>query len=69
MKELDLILSDVFAFEVNSSQLTLLSELDQWDSVTKVRLIVEIEGVLNRDLTDDEIRQIEDVDFLSKLLV
>ncbi len=69
MKELDLILSDVFAFEVNSSQLTLLSELDQWDSVTKVRLIVEIEGVLNRDLTDDEMRQIEDVDFLSKLLV
>ncbi len=53
---------------VNSSPISDLSELDFWDSIFRVRLIVYIEDELDRSLTESEIESISDVVFLSKIL-
>ena len=48
---------------------TLLQDLDGWDSIMGVRLILRLEGVMGRELGEDEIdglRSVGDVEALLK---
>jgi acyl carrier protein len=53
---------------VNLSSISDLSELDFWDSISRVQLIVSVEQEIERSLTDSEIKMIADVAFLTKLI-
>jgi acyl carrier protein len=51
----------------NYSDETLLSQLDNWDSLKGVRLVIRLEEIIGRELSEDEIgslRSIGDVRLL-----
>jgi len=52
----------------NLSSISDLSELDFWDSISRVQLIVSIEEELGKSLTDSEIESISDIAFLTKII-
>lgn len=43
-------------------------EIDGWDSVCRVRLIVETEKILDRDLSDAELEGLELIEYLQDVL-
>jgi len=47
---------------------TLLSELDNWDSLKGVRLVIRIEEVIGRKLSEEEIEQLQSIDDVGRLL-
>ena len=49
------------------SSISDLRELDFWDSISRVQLIVSVEQEIARDLLDDEIQQITSINFLTEL--
>ena len=52
----------------NLSKIEDLSELDFWDSIFRVRLIVSIESEIGRSLNNEEVKTISNVKFLIELL-
>ena len=68
-KKLKEILEEISEEKIsNSLSISDLSELDFWDSMFRVQLIVYIEDEVGRDLTDNEIESISDVDLLTKII-
>ena len=45
-----------------------LKELDFWDSISRVQLIVSLEQEIGRSLNDNELDLISSVNFLNQLL-
>ena len=45
-----------------------LKELDFWDSISRVQLIVSVEQEIGRSLIDSELDSISSVDLLNQLL-
>ena len=45
-----------------------LKNLDFWDSISRVQLIVSIEQEIGRNLTDSELDSISSMDVLNKLI-
>jgi acyl carrier protein len=62
------IITDILGFEPESWEIQNLRDLDGWDSVCRVRLIVEVEKELGFDLTLGQIENIEDIKFLIEVL-
>ncbi|MDG1709825.1 MAG: acyl carrier protein [Schleiferiaceae bacterium] len=52
----------------NPSSISDLSELEVWDSLFRVQLIVYLEDEVGRGLTDNEIESISDVASLKKII-
>lgn len=46
----------------------LLSDIPRWDSLSMVRLMVQIETSLGRELTDAELENLTSVDDVERLL-
>ena len=68
-KKLKEILEEISEEKIsNSSSISDLSELDFWDSIFRVQLIVYIEDEVGRSLTDNEIKSISDVALLTKII-
>lgn len=61
------ILEEIFEEKIDFTNIKSLKDLDQWDSVTRVRLIVFIEEDLGRTLTDYEIENIHSLQLLNSL--
>ena len=47
---------------------TLLTELDNWDSLKGVRLVLRIEEVMGRELLEEEIGGLESIGDVERLL-
>ena len=45
-----------------------LKDLDFWDSISRVQLIVSVEQEIGRSLIDSELDSISSVDFLNQLI-
>ena len=45
-----------------------LKDLDFWDSISRVHLIVSVEQEIGRSLIDSELDSISSVDFLNQLI-
>jgi len=61
------LISEIVACDANAPVETELQALEGWDSIMAVRLIIRLEGVLGRELDEDEIdglRSIGDVETL-----
>lgn len=61
------ILEEIFEEKIDFTSIESLKDLDQWDSVTRVRLIVFIEEDLGRTLTDYELENIHSLQLLNSL--
>ena len=61
------ILEELFEKTIDYSSIDTLKDLDEWDSVTRIRLIVAIEEDLGRTLEDEEIENIHRLDLLKSL--
>ena len=68
MNKLELTLNEVFGVKISTSEITSLKEIDQWDSVTRVRLIVAIEDVINRELSDEEVERLDEIQLLKNIV-
>jgi acyl carrier protein len=53
---------------ITCSENTLLSEIDGWDSLKGVRLVLRIEEMVGRQLTEDDIEQLQRVADVERLL-
>jgi acyl carrier protein len=47
---------------------TLLAHLDGWDSLKGVRLVLRLEEIIGRELTEDDIEKLQSVDDVDRLL-
>ncbi len=47
---------------------TLLTDLDNWDSLKAVRLVIHIEKVIGRELLEDEIGGLQSIGDVEQLL-
>lgn len=61
------ILEEIFEEKIDFNSLESLKDLGEWDSITRVRLIVLVEEDLGRTLTDHELENIHSVPLLKKL--
>ena len=68
MNKLELTLNEVFGVNINTSEIISLKEIDQWDSVTRVRLIVALEDVINRELSDEEVERLDEIQLLKNIV-
>jgi acyl carrier protein len=50
------------------SKKTLLSDIDGWDSLKTVRLVLRLEDVLGRQLSEAELEQLQSVGEVERLL-
>jgi acyl carrier protein len=50
------------------SKTTLLSDIDGWDSLKTVRLVLRLEEVLGRQLSEAELEQLQSVGEVERLL-
>lgn len=69
MKQQLEILSEVLEIELSESDLaTKLSDIDEWDSIAGLGLMVQADDVLNKTLTPDQLEAAQTVNDLVKLL-
>lgn len=47
---------------------TLLSQLEGWDSLKGVRLVLRLEEIVGRELSEDDIERLQSVDDVERLL-
>ena len=50
------------------SEETLLSQLDNWDSLKGVRLVIRLEDVIGRQLSEDEIGMLRSIGDVRRLM-
>ena len=63
------ILADLFEIDISSISLNAkIGELQGWDSLGHMRLVIQIENIMNRSITTEEIVQIVDVKSINSVL-
>jgi len=62
------IIEEIIGNNISDWNIKSAKEIDGWDSVCRVRLIVETEKILNRDLSDSELEHLEIIEYLQELL-
>lgn len=62
------ILSEVIRKDVTAPDTTSLTDLDGWDSLKAVRLILKLEEVIGRDLDENDIDGLRSIGDVSRLL-
>ena len=62
------IIEEIIGKPIVNWNINSVKDLDGWDSVCRVRLIVEIEKLLVRDLSDAELENLERIEHLQEIL-
>lgn len=67
--DLHQLLADITHRDIgNRSDETPLSQLENWDSLKGVRLVIRLEEIIGRELTEDEIGALRSVGDVRRLL-
>ncbi len=69
MKDKLVLLSDLFQRDISESDLDLaIAEIDGWDSLKMVRLIMAVEQQAGRELSEDEMASLSEIKDVAQLL-